>query len=323
MHPLNRRQFVRELSLTTIGASLLLAELPRARGAVAATRKMTINLVGGNIGVTANQLQAIDLAQRHGFESVGADGEYLASLSDQQAKDLLGDMKGKGVRFGAAGLSVDFRQDDQRFHDGLARFPRIAAGLQRANVDRVGTWITPCHATLTYFQNFKQHTARLRQIAAILKDHGARLGLEYVGTHTSRISRKFPFIHTMAETKELIAEIGTGNVGFVMDSWHWWQAGDTEADILTLKAEQVIAVDANDAPAGIPKDQHRDNQRELPCATGVIDIAAFLNALNKIGYDGPVRAEPFNQALNRLDNEPACAATVAALKKAFELIKAE
>jgi sugar phosphate isomerase/epimerase len=63
-----------------------------------------------------------------------------------------------------------------------------------------------------------------------------------------------------------------------------------------------------------------DNRRELPCATGIIDVGAFLNALNQIGYDGPVRAEPFNQAVNRMTKDEACAAAAAALEKAFALI---
>ena len=124
----------------------------------------------------------------------------------------------------------------------------------------------------------------------------------------------------MAETKDLIAEIGTGNVGLVLDSWHWWQAGDSVEDILSLKNEEIVSVDLNDAPAGVPKEQQMDGQRELPCATGVIDVAAFLKALQRIGYDGPVRAEPFNRALNELDNEAACGATIKAMRKAFELV---
>ena len=56
-------------------------------------------------------------------------------------------------------------------------------------------------------------------------------------------------------------------------------------------------------------------------ATGVIDAGAFLNALNAIGFDGPVRAEPFNRVLNDMDNDAACAATAAAMKKAFALIR--
>jgi len=49
-------------------------------------------------------------------------------------------------------------------------------------------------------------------------------------------------------------------------------------------------------------------------------LAAFLKALNQIGYDGPVRAEPFNRPLNAMDNEAACAATIQALRQAVALL---
>jgi 2-keto-myo-inositol isomerase len=52
----------------------------------------------------------------------------------------------------------------------------------------------------------------------------------------------------------------------------------------------------------------------------VIDLAGFLNALNQIGYDGPVRAEPFNQAVNKMTKDDACSAAAAALKKALGLL---
>jgi sugar phosphate isomerase/epimerase len=282
-----------------------------------------MDLVCGNIGVSATQPEAIDLAARHGFESVEVNPAYLGSLSDEQLAALKASMKAKGLGFGAAGLPVEFRQDEARFQQGLKSLPAFAAGLERAGVGRAGTWLMPCHDKLPYIGNFRQHAARLRAVAKVLQDHGVRLGLEYVGPKTSWASRRYPFIHTMAEMKELIAEMNAGNVGFVLDSWHWWHAGDSAADVLSLKAADVVAVDLNDAPAGIPKEQQVDNRRELPCATGVLDVGAFLNALNQIGYDGPVRAEPFNQALNKMakeDKEQACAATAQAVKKAFALI---
>lgn len=108
----------------------------------------------------------------------------------------------------------------------------------------------------------------------------------------------------------------------MLDSWHWWQAGETAADLLTLKNHDVVSVDLNDAPKGIAIDQQQDGKRELPGATGVIDVGTFLNALNAIGYDGPVRAEPFNKPLNDMDDEAACAAVSQAFKKTFALIKA-
>jgi len=320
MNTSNRREFIKTTALGALAGGTLLANVSTARAEETKARKMTIDLTCGSIGVSANQREAIELAARHGFESVAADGGYLASVSNDQLSELKASMQAKNLVFGAAGLPVEFRQDDARFRDSLQGLPRFATGLQRAGVTRAATWLSPCEAKLTYLQNFRQHTSRLREIAKVLKDHDVRLGLEYVAPKTAWTSRRYPFVHTMAELKELIAEINVDNVGLVLDSWHWWNAGDTAADILSLKGKDVIAVDLNDAPAGIPKDQQVDNRRELPCATGVIDLGAFLNALNQIGYDGPVRAEPFNQAVNKMPKDEACAAAVAALRKAFALI---
>jgi sugar phosphate isomerase/epimerase len=310
-HACSRRSFIALTSLAAVGAALpgRTAETPQT--------KMKTCLSPGGIGVSANQDQAIELAAKFGFDAVEPFAQHLAGPSAAQMDELLARLKAKNLAWGAAGLPVEFRRDDAAFRASLEKLPALAAGLHRAGVTRVGTWLTPSSGALTYVQNFRQHADRLRAVARVLADHGQRLGLEYVGTFRSRANAKFPFIHNLAETRELIAEIGTGNVGVVLDSWHWWQADDTEADLLALKAEDVVSVDLNDAPAGVPKREQQDGRRELPAATGVIDVAVFLRALQRIGYDGPVRAEPFNTALNDLDNEAACAATIAALKKAL------
>ncbi len=316
----SRRAFLRATSLAALAGFVI----PNSRMAAAAgtgRRRMTISFAPGSIGVQADQTQAIDLAHRHGFESVEPFGNHLAKLSAAEMEALLASLKEKNLVWGAAGLPVDFRGAEDRYRSGLKELPAIAAGLSRAGVDRVGTWLTPAHDELTYLENFRRHTDRLREIATILKDHGARLGLEYVGPATSRLRQRYGFVHTLAEVRELMAAIGTGNVGVVLDSWHWFTARDTEADLLELESRDVVSVDLNDAPAGIPIEQQIDNRRELPAATGVIDLKVFLGALVRIEYDGPVRAEPFNQALNDLDNEAASAATIAAMKKAFALIE--
>lgn len=316
MTTFSRREFIGAAlcgaATTAFPLTALAAQQPK--------RRMTIDLVCGAIGVRANQRQAIDLAAKHAFESVGADAGFLASLSEEQLQELKESMAAKKIVFGAANLPVDFRQGADKFQEGLKALPPLADGLERAGVTRVSTWLTPCSDQLTYLANFKQHASRLREVALILRDHGIRLGLEYVGPKTSWSSRRFPFIHTMPELRELIESIGTGNVGYLLDSWHWWHAGDTVQDILSLKPEQVVAVDLNDAPAGIPKDQQLDSKREVPCATGVINFGEFLTALNRIGYDGPVRAEPFNQRLNDMEDEQACALVSGALSKAMAQI---
>ncbi len=290
---------------------------PPALGAMpAGSRKFTLDLCPGRIGVNANQQQAIRLAAKFGFESVEPDGGYLAELAEDQLSEVQATLKAENLVWGAAGLPVDFRRDDATFAADLASLEHIAGGLQRAGVTRVGTWISPAHAELTYLKNFRQHAVRLRAVAKILAASGLRLGLEYVGPRTSWTSKRYAFVHTLEETKELLTEIGADNVGVVLDSWHWYTAEETVADLESLTAAQIVAVDLNDAPAGIDVREQIDNRRELPAATGVIEIDAFLSALIKIGYDGPVRAEPFNQPLNALDNEPAVETTAKAMKKA-------
>jgi len=118
----------------------------------------------------------------------------------------------------------------------------------------------------------------------------------------------------------LISEIGVDNMGFVLDSWHWYTAHESVEDLRSLSNKDIVACDLNDAPKGKEIDEQIDNQRELPMATGVIDLKAFLGELVAIGYDGPIRAEPFNQPLNQMENEEATAATAKAMKKAFALV---
>ncbi len=302
----------------TVAGGLLLC--PRSHGKEASGRQFTLDLRCGSIGVKADQPEAIRLASKHGFESVNPEPTFLGKLSSSERKELAAKLGESGLAWGAGGLPVEFRKDESTFRAGAQNLPKLAEAMQQAGVTRVGTWLMPCHDELTYMTNFRQHARRLRECATILKDHGQRFGLEYVGPKTLWASKRYSFVHSMAETKDLIAEIGVDNMGFILDSWHWYTAHETVDDLRSLSNADIVACDLNDAPKDKPIDEQIDNQRELPTATGVIDLKAFLAALVAIGYDGPVRAEPFNQTLNAMDNEEAVAATAKAMNAAFALL---
>ncbi len=53
----------------------------------------------------------------------------------------------------------------------------------------------------------------------------------------------------------------------------------------------------------------------------MIDLKSFLSALVKIGYDGPIRAEPFKSGLRRQPPEQALALTAKAMDQAFALVR--
>ncbi|TWU42464.1 sugar phosphate isomerase/epimerase family protein [Novipirellula artificiosorum] len=311
----DRRRFFQHVM--ALGGVAAASSQAFAKDASSGTRKYTMDLNGGGIGVNVGVEESIALASKYGFESVGISSGTLAKLSEDEIAQLKEKRQQAGLVWGASGLAVDFRRSREKFEADLKSLPAHAKALQSAGVTRVSTWLTPSSDQLTYNKNFGQHAERLRRVATVLQDHGVRFGLEYVGPRTSRMKTRYSFIHTLAETQELIAAIDVPNMGVVLDSWHWYTAEETIDDLMTLSNDDVVACDLNDAPSGLGIDEQQDASRELPAATGVIDIAAFLRALVAIGYDGPVRAEPFNKTLNAMDNDAAVKTTAAAMKKAF------
>jgi len=317
---ITRRRFM--LATTAVSAAMSIPKTVSAWAEPSGTtkRKFYSILSLGRIGFHASFPESVDLAAKYGFQGLDPDANYFASLDNDALKRLLDDLNKRNLKFGAAGLPVEFRKDKATFTGGLQKLPEVAATLQRAGIWRVSTWILPSNNDLTYEQNFHQHADRLRQCARILDDHGQKLGLEYVAPRTLLHSQKYPFIHTLSEMKKLLAAIGTKNLGIQFDSWHWFNAQETQKDLLTLRNSDVITVDLNDAPKGLTLGQYQDDHRELPSATGVIPVKPFLDALAQIGYDGPIQAEPFNDALKAMPIEQACAATAAAMKKSFALM---
>jgi sugar phosphate isomerase/epimerase len=316
---LSRRRFIAAAGLGAAGAahtSLLSATAPPE----APRREFYTVLSLGRLGFKGSFQQSVELATQHGFEGLDPDEGYFSQLSDDQLKKLLDELKTKNLKLGAAGLPVDFRKDEQTFSEGLNNLPASARVLEAVGVTRVSTWILPLSNDLTYLQNFRTHACRLRACAEVLRDHGQRLGIEYVAAKTLWRSSRHPFVHTLSEIRELMVAIGTDNLGVQLDSFHWFNAEETEADLLTLRNQDVVTVDLNDAPAGVPLDKLMDGSRELPAATGVIPVKAFLGALLKIGYTGPIQAEPFNAAVRAMPIDEACSAAAAAIKKAFTLV---
>lgn len=304
----SRRRFL-GMGLAAAGSS--------AVAAAAGRRRFFSAFVPGSLGVKADQARAIEMAARHGFDAVQPFADILAREGIERHKEALAR---HGLRWAAASLPVEYRRGSAEFEEGLAALPRLASALEGAGATRVGTWILPSSDAQTYLQNFRQTADRLRRVAEVLSAHGLRLGLEYVGTKRNWTAGRHAFVHTLAEARELIGEIASPNVGVVLDSWHWWTAGETADDIKALSNRDVVSCDLNDAPRGLARDEQYDNRRELPLATGVIGIRDFLAALVEIGYDGPVRAEPFSRTLSEMDDERASGLASRALRDAFALV---
>jgi len=258
---------------------------------------MFSTLSPGALGLSLDHPTAVDLAARHGFGGVDPDLGHFRTLGLGGTREHAAAVREKGLQWGMAGLPVPLDGSPAEFRQALVELPESLELLGAAGVTRMGTWIRPMHDVLDHRQNWRLHLGRLSLVAGLLDDAGIRLGLEYIGPKTFWSTERFPFIHSLREARELIAESGASNVGLILDSYHWYTAGE-DADVLAgLTDADIVSVDVNDARDDRERDEQQDLDRRLPFATGVIDLEGFMGAVGTAGYTGPVKVEPFMKSL--------------------------
>jgi sugar phosphate isomerase/epimerase len=279
---------------------------------------MFTSLHAGALRIALPLNDLLSLARGAGFAALELPMDEALRLAEAtSAEEVKGRFAAAGVRPGSWGLPVNFRGDQATFERELAELPRYAALAQALGSPWCTTWILPFSDTLDFAANMDVHVERLRPVSRILADHGCRFGLEFVGPKTMRAGHTYEFISTIDGALDLARRLGTGNVGLLLDSFHWYTAHGTPDDLARLRASEVVCVHVNDAVAGRGVDEQLDQERELPGASGLIDIAAFLGALQRMCYDGPVAVEPFNAAITALPPADRARAAARSLQTAY------
>jgi sugar phosphate isomerase/epimerase len=264
------------------------------------------NLNAGAIGIHGLTLaDVIDLAKQSGFGGIDFDIREAARLADERGiAHVRALFDGAGVRPGQWGLPVAWNKEDQWEQD-LEQLPKLAALGRDLGCTRTATWCPAGSNELEFDDNYTWHVARFRPIAEVLKAHDCRLGIEFIGPKTYRSQFKYSFIYTLKGMMELAEDIGTGNVGLLLDAWHLYTSGGSLEDIATIQADDIVTVHVNDAPLGVDRDELLDTVRALPMETGVIDLPGFVRELKALDYDGPITPEPFSQRINAIAQEDA------------------
>lgn len=280
---------------------------------------MFTSLSPGAIGIRASLTEGLELAKAANFQGLDVSMGALAGLVKEKSVDYVkGLFKDAGVKMGAWGLPVNWRGDEGDFKAGLEELRRQAKVGQSLGCTRLSTWILPFSQDKPFKENFEFHVQRFRPIGEVLREYGCQLGLEFIGPKTMRVGKEHEFIYTMEGMLELCDKIGTGNMGLLLDAWHWYTSHGTLDGLKKLTADQVVHVHINDAPKGIPIDEQVDNVRRLPGETGVIDLVGFLKCLNEIGYEGPVTPEPFSDKVKGLESLEAAKLTARGLLKVWK-----
>ncbi len=273
------------------------------------------NLSPGAIGIRCGWVEGLDLAREAGFQGADlsvADAQQLAAERGVDAVRAL--YAERGLTPGGWPFPVRWMGTDAEYYESLANLPAQAELAAQLGCFRTMTWMPGWSDELPRQAHFERVVHRFGTAARILKQHGHRLGLEFIGPRTSRAPHRYGFVYTMDGMLTLACAMGTGNVGLLFDVWHWYTAGSTLDDVRKLTAEDVVYVHVNDAPAGIDVLDQVDNQRCMPGQTGVIPNGDLLRILHEVGYEGPVTVEPFYQPLRDL----AAADPLAAARQARE-----
>lgn len=277
------------------------------------------SLTPGAIGVKGSVEELIGLASNGGFQGLDIGIQAVSELvSERGAKEVIALFDSANLKMGAWGLPMPWNGPEEDYNNGLKDLEKYASVAAELGATRCAQWIPCASDTMKFRENFRYHIQRLKPVAEVLNAHGCSLGLEFIGPQTLRVDKSFGFIYTMNGMVALAEAIGTGNVGLLLDAWHWYTQLGTVSDLMALTPQDVIHVHVNDAPVGVEITEQIDNKRALPSETGVIDLVGFLKALKAIGYDGPVSPEPFSQRVRELPAEQAISETHAGLDKAWQ-----
>ena len=251
--------------------------------------------------------EQVALCARHGFAGLEIGIGAVREMGIDNARALFQHSDVQPVTFG---LPVEWRKDDATFRADLAQLTvlsRLAADL---GISRCTTYVLPSSdAPLeTYIETSAQ---RFAQIAQILAEQNIDLGLEFLGPQQFRPDPDNFWFYDIAgglrAADEINQKAGTRNVGLLVDCWHWYASGGTLMDLAAIPVEQIVHVHINDAPAGVAVSDLVDNVRELPGATGEIDVRGFLSTLRALGYDGPIAVETFSENLKAMSPDEAAA----------------
>ena len=143
-----------------------------------------------------------------------------------------------------------------------------------------------------------------RELCRRAADHGLRVALEFVPTGA---------IFGLAEAWEVVQRADAPNGGLMVDSCHFHTSQSSPDLLASIPGDRIYSVQLADAPADADAQMVNRMQDRLMPGAGVIDFAAFMQALTATGTTAPTGIEMFSAALDALPPAEAAQQCAAAL----------
>lgn len=124
----------------------------------------------------------------------------------------------------------------------------------------------------------------LTELGSIAEKYGVGLAFEFLGQPDCSVQ-------TLALADEIVRQVARGNVGLVIDSFHFYAGGSTIESIEALDPDRLFIFHINDAEDRA-REELEDKHRLLP-GLGILPLKEIVGALKRIGYDRVTSVEIF------------------------------
>lgn len=261
--------------------------------------KILINfsLFDGKMPTLRERLQ---LAKKYHFDAIECFPNEIIDYGIQNTLDAISET---GITI--ASCMIPFQPteiSEEVFHEEMSKFAMMAIAMEKIGVIFCSSFIRSSNDQYKYEEYFDLNVKRWGAVASLLKKHGMKLSLEFLGPKTSQMKKKYPFVRTAEELLPLCKAIGD-NVGITFDFWHWYSGSNNKEVFKHIEGvKNIYCVHLNDACVG-DVDTLPDKPRKLVRTSGVIDAEFLIQKLKEYNYDGYLLSESFDECLKGLPLE--------------------
>jgi len=278
------------------------------------------------MGITGRQSEIIELALTYGFRGLELDIYDFAKRVEHRGLDHAARfIRSSQLKIGGFEVPVRWRGEEAVYKTDMEKLDAIAGYAASLDAKQCHTVVLPVSSSFPYHENFEVHRRRLGEMAAVLGNHGIRLGVGLLAAPSHRDEQQFQFIREAEPLLMLLKSVASDNVGLMLDTWNWHFAGGTRDALQALGSKGIVSVYVAEAPPDVDPNTLTDECRQLPNEQGPVDNVGVLRVVYDLGYRGPVTLAPHPRVFSGKTRDgivQSCGAALEELWRALGLARA-
>lgn len=228
----------------------------------------------------------LEFCEKNGYELIEIRLDKLRDyLKDHTVEDLVEFFKNSRIKpyaFNALEF-ITFRDEEgyKQIKDNLKFLCEVGEQINCKKIVVVPTFDI---GSYTKTQIKEESIRVLNELADTAAEYGVKLAYEFVGYPNCSVN-------TLSQTNDIVKAVDRGNVGMVLDCFHFHAMGSRIEDLQKADSDKIFIFHIDDAE-DLPVGALRDDKRLWP-GEGAIDLDSILKTLKDIGYSEMVSVEIF------------------------------